>query len=71
MKINDAFLYDAGPVGKKIKCSDEEGRFGKVSDLCLATHDCVALGQSPQLSVPQFLHWKIGIINNTYFMKTK
>lgn len=39
-----------------------------MSDPCLATHFCVALGQSPQLSVPQFLHWKIGIINNVYLM---
>lgn len=54
--------------GKKIKCSDEEGRFGRMSDPCLATHGCVALGQSPQLSVPQFLLWKIGIINNVYLM---
>lgn len=33
----------------------------------LATDSCEPLGESLQLSVPQYLHWKIDN-NNTYFM---
>lgn len=69
LKINDAFLYNAGPVGKEDTSAVVRRADLGMSDPCLSTYGCVALGESPQLSVPQFLHWKIGVNNNTYLMK--
>lgn len=39
----------------------------RMSGPCLATGSCEALGESPQFSVPQYLHWKIDN-NNSYLM---
>ena len=62
LKINNAFLYNAGPVGEEDQHSDERGRFGGTVNRspCSAAYDLVALCVIPLLSMLLFLHPSTG-----------
>lgn len=67
MKINDAFLYDASPVGKEDTHMMRRASLGDVRFPLVHLQLCGFEGM-PSTHVAWFLQWKTGINDNSYLL---